>query len=106
MPPKTSGADNFYHNVFISSIKFIWMFSQSSAADVLCVGPLSLSHKPLLQTHFENIFTKVEIAYNEQFHHLPQCFQLYSMIVLSSLEIFHIVVQMFSKSSAADMLYM
>ena len=49
--------------------------------------------------------TKEEIAQNEQFLLLSPCFQLYSIIVLSFKGIFHRFSGMFSKSSAADLLY-
>ena len=39
---------------------------------------------------------------NEQLHHLQQCFQIYLII---KLEIFHILVKMFSKMSVKDLLY-
>ena len=45
---------------------------------------------------------KGEIAHHEQFHLWPQCFQLYLTIKLSFMEIFHVFVTLFSKSSAAD----
>ena len=48
---------------------------------------------------------KGDIAHDEQFPLMPQCFQLYLMIKLSFMEIFHILVNMFSKSSAAKLLY-
>ena len=43
---------------------------------------LTLSHivTPLQQTIFENIATRVEIAHNEQYLILPQCFQIFSII--------------------------
>ena len=41
----------------------------------------------------------------EQFFLGPQCFQLYLTIKLSFIEIFQFFVIMFSKSSAADLLY-
>ena len=49
---------------------------------------------------------KREIAYNVQFLLLPQCFQLDSSIILSFTEILHIFAKIFSKSSAADLLYL
>ena len=55
--------------------------------------------------NFEIIVTKGEIAHNEQFLHLPQCFQLYSIIILSIKGIFNSCVGMFSNPSAADLLY-
>ena len=62
---------------------------------------------PLQQTTFENIVTKVEIAQTEQFLLLSQCVQLFSVIIPFPLfiEIFNVSVQMFSKSSAIDLLY-
>ena len=36
-----------------------------------------------LQTHFENIVAKGEIAHDEQFLLWPQCFQIYLTIKLS-----------------------
>ena len=47
---------------------------------------------------------KGEIAQNEQFLHLPKYFQLFS--VLSFIEIFWVVANMLSKSSAAGLPYM
>ena len=49
-----------------------------AAALVIC---LTLSHlqKHLQQTIFENIVAKGEIAHDEQFPLLPQCFQLFLM---------------------------
>ena len=44
-------------------------------------------------------------AFNEQLLHLPQCFQLYSIVMLSFQDFFHISAGMFSKSYAAYMLY-
>ena len=38
---------------------------------------------PLQKTTFENIVTKGEIDHDEPFFLLPQCFQLYSIMVLS-----------------------
>ena len=72
---------------------------------------LNISH---LQTHFdaiaaettfENIVAKGEIARDEQFPLWPQCFQLYLTVKISLVEIFQVFVTMFSKSSAADLLY-
>ena len=60
---------------------------------------------PLQQTTFENIVTKEEIAQNEQFLLLPQCFQFcfskYTLIYRD----FYICVHMFPKSSAAYLWY-
>ena len=59
-----------------------------------------------MQTTFENIVAKCEIAHDEQFLLLPQCFQLYLTIKQSVLEIFQVFVTMFSILSAAVVLYM
>ena len=49
---------------------------------------------------------KGEIAHDEQFLLWLQCFQLYLTIEISFMEIFQVLnVNMFSKSSAADLLY-
>ena len=61
--------------------------------------------KPLQQTTFENFVTKEEISQNEQFLLLTECLQLYSISMSSFREIFHIIVEVISKSSAADLLY-
>ena len=58
-----------------------------------------------MQTTFENIVAKGEIAHDEQFLHLPQCFQLYLIIKGPFMEISQCFARMFSKSSAADLLY-
>ena len=44
----------------------------------------------LQQTIFENIVEQWETVYNEQFLSLSQCFELYSIIVLSFIESFYI----------------
>ena len=54
---------------------------------------------------FENMLTKEEIAQNKQFHLWSSCFQLYSIIVLSFKGSFKNISSLFSKSSAADLLY-
>ena len=55
---------------------------------------------------FEIMATKEEIAQNEQFLLLSPCFQLHSIIVLSFERGFpENYGYMFSKSSAADLLY-
>ena len=54
---------------------------------------------------FENIVAKGGIAHDEQFHLLPQCFQPYLTIKLFFMVIFQVFVTMFSKSCAADLLY-
>ena len=72
---------------------------------------LTLTHKQTLSDaaaanpSLENVVTKEEIAQNEQFLLLPQCFQLYSANTLYFFEKFHTSVDMFSKLSAADLLY-
>ena len=43
------------------------------------------------------IVTKLEISQNKQFLTLPQCFQLYSIILLTFTDIFYIFVQRFFK---------
>ena len=71
------------------------MFSKSSAEDLLFVG----------RRLFENLVTKEEIAQNEQFLLLPQCFPLlvigYPFNYRNSL----IFDKMCSKSSAAELSY-
>ena len=54
---------------------------------------------------FENIVDKGEIAHDEQFLLWPQFVQLYLTIKLSYKEIFQVFVTRFSKSSAAELLY-
>ena len=54
---------------------------------------------------FEIILEKGEIAHDEQFRHLPQLFQLYSIVIHSFIEFFDNIAKMLSKSSAADLLY-
>ena len=49
--------------------------------------------------------TKEEIAQNQQFLHLSPFFQFFSSIVLSFKGCFKFILGMFSKSSAADVLY-
>ena len=60
---------------------------------------------PLQQTTFENIVAKREIAQNEQFLLLPQCYQLCLVIIPIFIEMFYCFAKMFSKSSAAESLY-
>ena len=60
---------------------------------------------PLQQTIFENIVAKGGFALIKQFLLLPKCFQLFIIIVLSFIEIYHIFAKMYSKSSTADFLY-
>ena len=57
------------------------------------------------QLTFENIVAKGEITHDEQFLLGPQCFQLYLTIKRFFMKIFQAFVTMFSKSSAADLLY-
>ena len=52
---------------------------------------------------FENIMTKGRIAKNEQFLLLPQCFQLFLVIIPTFIEVFRVFPWMFSKSSAVDL---
>ena len=65
------------------------------AADLLYQGNVIITF-PLVDTFericttFKNIMAKAKIAHKEQFLHLPQCFQLFSIITLSFDEIFHI----------------
>ena len=49
----------------------------------------------LQQTTFKSIVAKGEIAQNEQFLLLSQCFQLFSVIILSLLKKFHIFAYLF-----------
>ena len=67
--------------------------------------PFPLYKHFLTQTTFENIVTKGDITHGEEFLCLPQCFQLYSMNKLSFMVVYYIFAQMFSKLSAADLLY-
>ena len=61
---------------------------------------------PLQHTTFEDIVAKGEIAlYYEQFLFWQQCFQLYLTIQLYFIEIFHVFVNMLSKSSASELLH-
>ena len=55
--------------------------------------PLTLSNLQthLQQTTFQNIMVKEEIACSEPFLLFPQCFQLFSKIKLSFIEIFSIL---------------
>ena len=53
----------------------------------------------------ENIAAKDEIAHDGQFLLWPQCFLLYLTIKLSFMKIFQVFFTIFSKSSAADLLY-
>ena len=45
---------------------------------------------PLQQMTFENIVAKGEIAHHEQFLILPLCFQIYAIILFSTLKICNI----------------
>ena len=53
--------------------------------------PFPTYRRFLQQTTFEIIIAKGEIIHNEQFIHLPHRFQLYSIIILSFMEIFNIL---------------
>ena len=59
----------------------------------------------LQQTTFENIVAKGECSHDEQFLHLPQCFQLYLIIMPLFMIIFPIYANIFSKLLAADLQY-
>ena len=59
----------------------------------------------LQQATFENIVTKGEIAQNKQFLLLLHYFQLISENNPPFTEIFYVYDYMFSKASAADLLY-
>ena len=62
-----------------------------SKAILFLLNLLTLSH---LQTTFENIVAKGEIAHDMQFFLWPQCFQLYLTIKLSFMEIFQVFASM------------
>ena len=72
---------------------------------------LSLSHIQMLfdsstaEDFWKHCFISGEIAQNQQFLLLPQCFQLYLIVEPSVIEIFQIFVNMLTKSSAAELLY-
>ena len=53
-------------------------------------GAMVMVECPWARQIFENIVTKGEIAQNEQFHLLSQCFKLVLIILLSFLDIFQI----------------
>ena len=53
----------------------------------------------------EYFVAKKEIAHNEQFFLLPDCFQLYLIILHTLLAIFYTFTWIISKSSAADLFY-
>ena len=57
------------------------------------------------QTAFENIVTKEEIAQNEQFLLLPQCFPLLVIGYPFNYYRFSFFYKISSKSSAAEMLF-
>ena len=59
----------------------------------------------LQQMNYENIVTRGQIGHNEDFSLLPQCLQLYSLIKRSFIEHFQVFAKIFSKKSAADLLY-
>ena len=73
------------------TLSLIQMLSDAPAADVFF--------------SFENMVTKEENSQKEHFLLLSPCFQLYSIIVLSFKGSFQFILGMFSKSSAADLLY-
>ena len=52
---------------------------------------------PLQQIMFKNIVAKGELAHNEQLLHLPQCFLIYLMIIISHKKVSHSAAQVFSK---------
>ena len=54
--------------------------------------------EPLQQTTFEIIVAKGEIANIEQLLHFPQQFQLFSIILLSFIDIIYVLYLMISKS--------
>ena len=58
---------------------------------------------PLQQRIFENIVTNGEISHNEQFLHLPQWFQI--CLIITPPYILQFFAGMFTKLSAADLLY-
>ena len=62
---------------------------------------------PLQQMTFENTVAKGKIVQNKQFLLSPQCFQLYSITILSVsyIEIFSYFANILSRSSAAELLY-
>ena len=54
---------------------------------------------------FKKNVAKEEITHDEQFLHLPRCFLLCAIIILSFREIFSIFILVCLKSSAAGLLY-
>ena len=64
-----------------------------------------LSDASAADSFWKNIVTKEEIAQDEQFLLLPQCFQLYLIVKLSFVEIVQVCVNKFWKSPAAELLY-
>ena len=67
---------------------------------------LTFSHIQTL-SKASNIVAKEGIVHNEQCFLLPQCFQLYLILKLSFMELFHVYankLSMFSKPSAADVI--
>ena len=52
------------------------------------------------------LWHKEKLPIMTKFLLLPQCFQLHSIIFLSFIRIYHVFAWLFSKSSAADLLYM
>ena len=53
----------------------------------------------------ENIVVREEIAQNEQLLLLPECYQFYLILKFSFIEIVHVFVHKFWKTSATEMLY-
>ena len=63
------------------------MFSKDVSCKCVGMGYI-LTHLP--QITFENFGAKGENAHDKQFHLLPQSFHLYSIIILSFIDFFHI----------------
>ena len=81
------------------------MFSKQATLKVLTLSQLKALYDTLAADAFWKHSTKGNIAKNYQLVILPQSFQLFSVIIPSFSEIFHNLLKMFLKSSAADMLY-
>ena len=54
---------------------------------------------------FKNIELKGEFSLNERFHLMSQCFFRESIVIFSFILNMHSIALMFSKSSAANLLY-
>ena len=80
-----------------------YIISKSSAAYLLYVGKGKTIHEPF--PSYKRFLTPLQQTTFEQFLLWPQCFQLYLTIKLSFMDIFQVFVTMFSKSSAAYLLY-